>query len=301
VQLVRVAIVSFACSAQWELLQATNLADADLIRLRDDWARLDFVSPMENAFLVERALASDLFEYIRNPTNHSTLHSFSTTTGTPPSGGLLDALKARAEVVKARVGEAYWRHSWSFKDELHYLKGNQILIEGLRHMQTNRAFVAVIADCKSRVDAMVATNGIELWMRSAFEVDDLGSPEALASCLDKVFSTETQVQLVLTAIAIKRFQLRHGSPPESLGALVPVFADRIPEDPSDGMPLRYRRDSDGSFVLYSIGKDGVDNGGNASPIGTSRSFHWNRGQDWVWPQPATDAEVEAYQATQALP
>jgi hypothetical protein len=35
----------------------------------------------------------------------------------------------------------------------------------------------------------------------------------------------------------------------------------VPADPWDGRPLRYRRLPDGA-VVYSVGADGVDNGGH---------------------------------------
>ncbi|HXU79373.1 MAG TPA: hypothetical protein VN794_22525, partial [Methylomirabilota bacterium] len=51
---------------------------------------------------------------------------------------------------------------------------------------------------------------------------------------------------------------------------------------------------DGSFVLYSIGDDGHDDGGDASSTQNYLSFTWQRGRDLVWPQPATAEEVQKY-------
>jgi hypothetical protein len=42
--------------------------------------------------------------------------------------------------------------------------------------------------------------------------------------------------------------------------LIPEFLDKVPTDPYDGKPLRYRRLDDG-VVVYSIGRDGKDDGG----------------------------------------
>ena len=69
----------------------------------------------------------------------------------------------------------------------------------------------------------------------------------------------------------------------------------------DGQNFRYRFNPDGTFLLYSIGDDGEDSGGDASsvrgdafPTKESKSFSWLQGRDLVWPQPATTPEVEAY-------
>jgi hypothetical protein len=66
----------------------------------------------------------------------------------------------------------------------------------------------------------------------------------------------------------------------------------------DGESLRYKLNSDGTFLLYSVGENGVDDGGN--PLlekgVTSSSFSWQNihALDWVWPQPATEEEIQAY-------
>ncbi|MCA9281534.1 MAG: hypothetical protein H6812_12600 [Phycisphaeraceae bacterium] len=71
---------------------------------------------------------------------------------------------------------------------------------------------------------------------------------------------------VLT-LAILRYHHLHGEPPPDLGALVPGVLDRLPTDPfaPDGR-YRYKRiepsmQDPRSFILYSVGTDGVDDGG----------------------------------------
>ncbi len=63
-----------------------------------------------------------------------------------------------------------------------------------------------------------------------------------------------------TAMAIERYWLKNDSLPESLKQLVPEFLAAVPLDPLDGKPLRYVRYNDG-YTVYTIGEDGVDNGG----------------------------------------
>jgi hypothetical protein len=91
--------------------------------------------------------------------------------------------------------------------------------------------------------------------------------------------------MLITAIALKRFELAHGSKPSNLDAVVPEFLAALPTDFMDGHPLRYRLNSDGTYVLYSVGDNLIDDGG----IGISGSEEagppkspWS-GQDWVWP------------------
>jgi len=69
------------------------------------------------------------------------------------------------------------------------------------------------------------------------------------------------VRVAAAAIAIERFRLAHTNAlPESVEQLVPAWCKTVPTDPFDGKPLRYKNQG-ASFVVYSIGSDGQDDGG----------------------------------------
>jgi len=72
----------------------------------------------------------------------------------------------------------------------------------------------------------------------------------------------------------------------------------MPRDFMDGQPLRYRLLPDGQFMLWSIGDDFVDDGGDGStpPTSTPGSRIWTQVRDLVWPLPASAEEVEADRA-----
>jgi hypothetical protein len=63
---------------------------------------------------------------------------------------------------------------------------------------------------------------------------------------------ETDLQLMLTAIAAQAFSLDHGHPPDSLAELTPNYLAEVPLDPLGSGPLSYRRDGD-NFTIYSVG------------------------------------------------
>ena len=52
--------------------------------------------------------------------------------------------------------------------------------------------------------------------------------------------------------------------PDSLSNLVPDFLESIPIDPFDGKELRYRK-LDKGFVVYSVGENLSDDGGQEMP------------------------------------
>lgn len=101
--------------------------------------------------------------------------------------------------------------------------------------------------------------------------------------------------MTIAAIVLKRYQLNNGRYPSRLEDLVPQYLSEVPVDWMDGKPLRYHPNRDGTYTLYSIGEDFVDNGGDPAPTtsGSTPSYYmWNT-RDAVWPWPATEAEIRA--------
>jgi len=94
---------------------------------------------------------------------------------------------------------------------------------------------------------------------------------------------QTWVNQAFIVCGLERFRLAHGSYPENLDALVPQFVEKLPPDIIGGQPLHYRRTEDGQFVLYSIGWNEKDDGGErALTTGKPPGVDYAKG-DWVWP------------------
>jgi hypothetical protein len=72
--------------------------------------------------------------------------------------------------------------------------------------------------------------------------------------------TKAVVLTAMAGLAAERFRLAKGRWPKDLAELVPAYLEAVPLDPFDGQPLRLKR-SAGTFVVYSVGIDGVDNEG----------------------------------------
>lgn len=71
----------------------------------------------------------------------------------------------------------------------------------------------------------------------------------------------TQRELTRTVIALAIYRAEHDEYPSSLKKLVPDMLQIVPTDPVFGDPLGYRKTDDG-FLVYSIGFNGVDDGGS---------------------------------------
>jgi len=101
---------------------------------------------------------------------------------------------------------------------------------------------------------------------------------------------QTKANQAFVVCALERYRRANGHYPETLDALVPQFADRLPHDIIGGQPLKYRRTDDppsqssgaasGKFLLYSIGWNGKDDGGIVARNQDGKE-DWEQ-DDWVW-------------------
>lgn len=99
-----------------------------------------------------------------------------------------------------------------------------------------------------------------------------------------------QIRLAGLACALERFKNSRGTYPERLEDLMPDFLQKLPHEPFNGKPFRYRRTEDGSYRLYSIGMDLKDDGGTFN----NKESHDFVGQpDWLWWAPGQVERVNA--------
>lgn len=77
----------------------------------------------------------------------------------------------------------------------------------------------------------------------------------------KATVNDAQDGMLQTALALQAFRGEHGAYPAALAELTPGYMASSIADPfGRGQPLGYRR-TGSTFVLYSVGPDGVDDGG----------------------------------------
>ena len=94
---------------------------------------------------------------------------------------------------------------------------------------------------------------------------------------------QTLVNQAQIVCALERYHLTHDEYPETLDALMPQFIEKLPHDIIGGKPLHYRRADDGKFLLYSVGWNEKDDGGEIA-YATNGSADREKG-DWVWQYP----------------
>jgi hypothetical protein len=302
-QLVRHAMASLCFAATWEFLQSPGVSDSQLETIQQDWADLKFVEPAEASLEMERALGRMMAERMRN--SHA---EFRQVLGSWGFGNRVVSSYSFGQSGDAIVGEivdgakeAQWRVFLSYPDELRALRGYQVLLESFRLVQVGQSLgVALAHQNAGLAEAGLQSTNDESGFYMGLDEPDLrhllsSAIISLDRVINRVFCAEVTRELSVTAVALKRHQLRHGQYPGTLPALVPEFLSAIPVDPADGQPLRYRLEPDGTYLLYSVGENGVDDGGDASPTDNSGSISWQKGRDLVWPRPASAEEVTSWQ------
>jgi len=109
---------------------------------------------------------------------------------------------------------------------------------------------------------------------------------ALSKAIRRSARMQTTVDAARVALALERYRIANDALPDTLEALVPHFLRAIPNDLLDGKPLRYRRNPDGGYLLYSVGWNQTDDNGEiAWSKGKDPSVDISKG-DWVWQMPA---------------
>jgi len=81
--------------------------------------------------------------------------------------------------------------------------------------------------------------------------------------------TKAQLRCAAAGLAAERYRLQHGHWPAGLADLKGDLLRQVPLDPFDGQPLRYRNDGVG-VIVYSVGPDGTDDGGNRATLNTHK-------------------------------
>jgi hypothetical protein len=262
--LVRIAIVKLALQPVWEGLVERKWSDAQLAELNRELAKLDFVPDYTLAMRGEMAGDSTLADFLRrNPEQISAIGS-----------GEDEPFPVGSPIFLGYLIPS----GWFYQNQLHCAR---IMVQYyLPAADLNRGTIspAPIAGAEARIDADSSN-------RSPYNVLQKIMLPALGAAARKFASGQSFVDLARVACALERYRPARGEHPASLDALAPQFIAKLPLDIIGRQPLKYRRTDDGQFVLYSVGWNEKDDGGEVALNKSGQSVNIAEG-DWVWRYPA---------------
>ena len=115
--------------------------------------------------------------------------------------------------------------------------------------------------------------------RSPFNIWAVITMPNMVKATQTVAHSQAMADEAQIVCALERYRLAHSEYPGTLDALLPQFIEKLPHDIIGGQPLIYRRTADGKFLLYSVGWNETDDGGQDVSATSPNDF--NQG-DWVW-------------------
>jgi hypothetical protein len=299
-ELVRIALAAIARTDTWEALQADGWTNEDLVRVQQAWTSQSFAATMARSLEGEVVFGTQSSDAMRKSNEQTTKLLFGMEDYLPPADSErpfweqtvrnLPGGEGAASFLKKQVYCRVWRFAWLDQDERRYLEFMERLLAISRAATTNQS-LALAEPAINRIREEASAGN--LYDKLRYPNPD--SPATLLGAINRAMRAETERSLVLCAVALKRYLLCHGAPPASLDSLVPEFLSSVPIDYMDGKPIKYHLGAGGAFVLYSVGADGRDGGGDTAllPGKTNLRNLWDR-KDWVWPAPAGQEEISTY-------
>jgi hypothetical protein len=282
-QLVRIACAAITNERAWDILHAQEWSEPQLAKLQSVLTPIDLIGGVVHAYQGERALALGVIQNGKG----AELWSF----GQPPPELSQDPSATRqwTRGLGTLAGKI-WRFAWSDQAAAHFLDAMQALIDASRAAAREQSASAL---GRFQLEPLLAADS---FLPRARTVYARGFLPALGKAPIKALRCETERALLVTGIALRRFQLRYSHYPERLSELVPEFLSALPIDRMDGQPVRYRLNPDHSFTLWSIGEDLVDQGGDPTLTRRpgQRAPPWWQALDAVWPTSASEEEMETW-------
>lgn len=268
-QLVRIAMVQISLQPVYEGLANRQWSDAQLVALDAELAKLDFLAAYGISMRGERTAGISALDYLRRERkamywmdNENAADKFSV-------AGILSA------VAGQMLPSAFF-----YQNELTLARMHQQYTLPMVDMEKRTVSPARVQNlqAESRRDLNYHWWPYKFFARMLFP--------AVENAVKKLVYAQTSVDLARVAIALERYRLARGEYPESLDVLGSQFIDKIPHDVIGGQPLKYRREANGQFTLYSVGWNETDDGGVVVfKKGSTPEVDTDKG-DWVWRYPA---------------
>jgi hypothetical protein len=276
-QLVRLSMLEIALQPVWEGLADHRWSESQLMAMDEELAKLNFLVDGQNALGSEISFAAEETDFMRRDRNYAAQFA---------QMGVNYSDRHKLQFTVYRLMPGGWFYQSALKNGrlmTGYLPAVNLETKTISPALTRRA------DDQTRQKPSLF-DPLE-GMRDMFHAEDF----FMGSFLKRIAYAQASVNLARTGIALERYRLAHGEYPEVLTALAPEFIAQVPQDVIGGVPLKYRREANGQFVLYSVGWNETDDGGvvvfkNGSKRdeNPSRDIDISQG-DWAWRYPARQA------------
>ena len=293
--LARLAIIDQTIQPIWQGLAARQWSAADLKELNRSLRSLDLMAEGQTQWHADRAIQIAFIEYARkhrdesawllimaiSPKPFENLEKFLDNLPNPPEPAqeLIDML---AQILPADSIEhlvmSLPPDGWYEWNKVTLAKFYQERL--FQEADVNRHWIAPqkVLAASSYIDQQRVMRNIS--PHDVLAYDLLPETRGLAQ---RIARTQNAVDMANVACGLEQFRMAHGNYPASLTSLIPDFLPSLPPDVINGEPLHYQPTPAGSFVLYSVGWNGTNDGGIVATNLAGGINPW--AGDWVWQYP----------------
>lgn len=269
-QLVRIGAFQITLNSVWEGLAAHRWNAAQLSELEQELATADFLADYQLGMAGERYFSIWSVEFMRLKGDPNALFDYPIQS--KPEVSLSDQ-------ILTAIGQNLFRlipTGWFEQNKLSL---------GRMHVDLIRPMVDEKNRLVTPASSAISDTAISQFHPTPYNLFAGMLIPALSQSAQKTAVAQTYLNLARIAIALERYRLANEQLPENLNALTPQFIASVPHDIINGQPLKYRRSDKESFVLYSVGWNATDDGGEVSLTKDGRNQDPKKG-DWVWRYPA---------------
>ncbi len=259
-ELVRIAELAIIYRTIWCGVETRRFSSDQLAVLQGELSRINLMRDMANGLRMERAVGLVEFRKLRD--GRTTLPTMLDNFGIGETQGATYS-EIISNFFTRNVLGVIWKYVWLSHDELAYMQLLQHRIDQCE--KTGPAWNPNEETLAKPFNKGLTLGGIPLrfYDRWRYRLTSTSLP-GLEKISFKAARMQAQINLAIVACGLHRYQNEHNNYPDLLINLNPRFLSVIPIDPLDGQPLRYKRIGAKQFLLYSVGDDQKDDGGNGN-------------------------------------
>lgn len=262
-QLVRLAQIQLAVNPLWEGLIAHRWNEAQLAGFEQQLSGVDLLAGYQLGMRGERAFCTWTIDYVRNERRMDVLDL------------ALISSNPTGEQIFAQAMFHLVPRGWFDQNKASVGRMHLEMFLPVVDVKSHRVAPAEVNQMALRLEQNVQDRSLYNWFARLLL-------PALGRAAMQSAKGQVSVDLARLAVALERHRLAQGEYPPDLAALAPRFLAKVPPDVVSGVPYVYHRTGDGSFELYSIGWNEIDDGGHTVLLEQEKlRANWEAG-DWVW-------------------
>ena len=295
--LIRFTDTKVVFNTTWQALQSNGWSDEQLARLQQEWESANFFTNLPETIAFERACAVALCQQGKQEVSEFKIpfnEFFIVSLQSPREIWLL--MQESWYALQNRRSYDQYRRNGIYEDETNLLLFYRDRESEVRNAIQTPTWMQMrqLPGVTNRISFHSKYGSPMFSMLNLREIT-MASLKRGIPWLGRAAEAEAERRILTTAIALERYHKKYGFYPNDLAKLAPEFLKVVPSDFMDGGPLRYRLVNHGHFLLYSVGLDGVDDGGKF-PTRPKGVQDWQVGEgnarllgtDILWPLPDSD-------------